>query len=260
MKIVLIGSGNVATHLGKAISGQRGYPIAQVYSRKLIHARSLGLKLKSEFTDDLNHLIRNADLYLIAISDDFIENFARDLKEYLPANKLIVHTSGSVSMMVLKPYFKNFGVLYPLQTFSKEKKMIYTQIPFLVCGSSKKIESELRSFAGSISKHVHAIKDEDKSYIHLAAVFVNNFTNAFYEIGRKIAVKRKIPFDFFLPLITETSAKLQSLSPQEAQTGPARRNDQKVLNAQRAILKKLFPAWLSIYNEMTALIQNFQKK
>jgi predicted short-subunit dehydrogenase-like oxidoreductase (DUF2520 family) len=246
MKIVLIGSGNVASHLGKAISSLKGYPVAQVYSKTKTNAKKLADKINCAHTTKVSDIIPNADLYLIAIEDDQIINVAGQLKSHIKPSSLVVHTSGGMHSTILAPFFKNHGVLYPLQTFTKSKKMVYNNIPFLVVGSSGKNIQILTVLANQISKTVQISNDKLKSTIHLAAVFVNNFPNALFDIAARILGHEKIPF--------------RILNPKDAQTGPAKRNDKSILARHRAILKTYPGNWLKIYNEITSAIISLHHK
>ena len=254
MKIVLIGSGNVASHLGKAMSSLNGYPIAQIFSKTKVHARKLAEKLSCSYTVHAAEIVPNADLYLIAVADDQVKNVAIQLSKYIHPASLVVHTSGSLPSTILAPYFKKYGVIYPLQTFSKSKKMVYHTIPFLITSSSAKNTITLKKLASQISNSVYICTDESRSLIHLTAVLVNNFTNALFDIAAQLLAKNKLPFKLVLPLIDETVLKLHSLSPMEAQTGPAKRNDKSVLAMHRKILKSYPREWSKIYNDITSEI------
>ncbi len=254
LKIVLIGAGNVGTHLGKAISNLRSHTIIQVYSRTRTHAKTLGLKLQCPYTHTWSEINKKADLYLLAIKDDDIYTCAKLLREYISPQALVVHTSGSVSMNGFVPFFKNHGVFYPLQTFSAVKKNIGMNIPFLISASNKKSEMHLSELAYKMSPTVYVISDDTRAYLHLAAVMVNNFTNHLYQIANRLLEEKKIHFEILRPLIEETTNKLKTLSPYDAQTGPARRLDQRVLKLHRKMLKAKHPDWSKIYSLMTQSI------
>ncbi len=260
LKIVLIGSGNVATQLGKTISALRGYPIIQVFGKNLSHAKALGYKLQCPYTNHLTEINRYADLYLMAVKDDAIGLVVKQLSEYLPSKSLVVHTSGSVGMKELEPWFLNHGVLYPIQTFSKSKKSASQAFPVLITSSNRKSKSLMTDLANKISSTVLYIQDENRARVHLAAVLVNNFTNHLYEMAFLLLKEKKIDFEILFPLIEETTHKLRTMKPQEAQTGPARRNDQKVIAGHRLFLKANHPSWLKLYNFMTdSIISTYSK-
>jgi predicted short-subunit dehydrogenase-like oxidoreductase (DUF2520 family) len=259
-KIVLIGSGNVATHLGKMIANSRAFAVIQVYSKTLTHARSLGNKLNIPWTHHLNDINIHADIYIIAVRDDMISSVAASLAGLISKKALVVHTSGSTSSKVLKAFFKDFGALYPLQTFSKEKKNISHSIPFFITASGTRSSVILRQFAFAMSDQVKVVTDETRAIIHLSAVLVNNFPNYFYFMAERILKSKKIEFKVVLPLIEETTAKLKALQPMDAQTGPARRRDIHTINLHKGLLKKHFPMWSSIYRDMSNLILTEYKR
>jgi len=233
-KIILIGAGNVATHLALALK-ESGHEIVQVYSRTEGSARSLANRLSIKFTTDINEISDNADLYLVAVKDDVIQDIANQLKV---SNGLIVHTSGSVEMEVFKETSENYGVFYPLQTFSKnliEGALPATSlqwnknVPICIESNTKSNEEILSNLAASISDNVHGINSQQRKILHLAAVFCCTFSNHMYAIAEEILKKEDLPFDLLNPLITETANKIKNKSPKEVQTGPASREDQKIM-------------------------------
>ncbi len=225
ISVVILGSGNVATHLTRAFLKARDVKVVQVYSR---NAENINyLKKKTLITDDLENL-KNADIYIISITDDAIEEFSKGLEL---KGKLVVHTSGSVNMNVLNGDFDK-GVFYPLQTFSKGTKVKFKKIPICIESNTKNGEVILEKLASSISKKVYQIDSKQREKLHLSAVFVNNFANHLYQIGNEICKENKVPFEVLYPLIKETANKITKLSPKDAQTGPAKRNDIKVMEKQ----------------------------
>jgi predicted short-subunit dehydrogenase-like oxidoreductase (DUF2520 family) len=231
--IILIGAGNVATQLGLALY-DAGYKIAQVYSPTKRSASALAKKLRSEAITDLKKLNKDADVYIIAIKDDAIESIAKQLKL---KDQIVVHTSGSVSVNVLKKASKNYGVFYPLQTFTKDKKMNFREVPICIEGNNKKTSTTLQYFAKSISSNVQVIDSRQRQIIHLAAVFACNFSNHMYSIAEEILKKNKLSLDILKPLIAETAEKIKTNSPAKVQTGPAVRGDKKVMKGHLELLK-----------------------
>jgi predicted short-subunit dehydrogenase-like oxidoreductase (DUF2520 family) len=223
--IVLIGSGNVATQLGLALL-EAGYNILQVYSRTKKSANKLATLLKATATDSVEKINTIADIYIIAVKDDAIANVTNQLKL---KDKITVHTSGSIDMKILKNTSKNYGVFYPLQTFSKNKKTDFKNIPICLEGSNTDTLKVLRSLADSISNNVQKVNSEQRKQIHLAAVFACNFTNHFYTIAENILHEQKLSFDILKPLIIETADKIKENSPSRMQTGPAIRKDKRVI-------------------------------
>ena len=249
-KIVLIGSGNVGTHLGHAFI-QVGHQVLQVYSKTANSAKTLADQLNTAFTDELDNIYQTADIYVIAVRDDAIEQIVPGLN--FPG-KIIAHTAGSVPMEVLKGSFQGYGIFYPLQTFSKGKPADFTTVPICIEGSDKDTSSQLKLLAGSLSGNVREISFEKRKMLHLSAVFVCNFTNHMYTIASDLLEKEGLSFDLILPLIKETTAKLNHVSPTEGQTGPAIRNDQEVIEEHLGALEEN-EDYQNIYKLLTESIQ-----
>jgi predicted short-subunit dehydrogenase-like oxidoreductase (DUF2520 family) len=231
-KIILIGAGNVATQLGIALS-DAGYHISQVYSPTKKSSALLAKKLKATAITDLKKIERDAAVYIIAVKDDAIADVAKKLHL---KDRIVVHTSGSVSIDVLKNVSKNYGVFYPLLTFTKEKKVDFKTVPFCIEGSNKATSTTLQYFAKSISSNVQLISSEQRKVIHLAAVFACNFSNHMYAIAEGILKKNKLSLDILKPLIEETAMKIRDQSPAKVQTGPAVRGDKKTMEKQLKML------------------------
>lgn len=251
--IVLIGSGNVATRLGMALK-HSGFKIIQVYSPDIKHANMLARKLRAKSCTILNDIYTEADLYLIAIKDDAIKSVAQQLRTKV-SGKIVAHTSGSVSIDILKGVSKNTGVFYPLQTFSKDREIDIKKVPFCIEANNKKTEKLLFELACSISTNVNRINSEQRNVLHVAAVFACNFSNHLFSISEKILKDRKISFDMLKPLIHETVHKIDSHSPAEMQTGPAKRKDKNTINAHLEFLKTN-PEYQKIYALLSNSIEN----
>ncbi len=220
--IILVGSGNVATHLGIAL--QKGnYPIAQVYSRSIENAKTLAKKLNTDFTNDLTQL-KTADLIIVSVNDDAISKVLSQLK-----NTAIVHTSGSVGLDVFNDNFSNCGVFYPLQTFNKELNLNISEIPFCVEGSSQAFEKQLTTIAKTLSNNVVIMDSLQRKQLHIAAVFACNFSNQMFSIADALLAEKNIDFEILLPLIKQTISKLETNKPKAVQTGPAKRNDSNII-------------------------------
>ncbi len=229
--ITLIGSGNVATHLGKAFLNQ-GVEINQVYSYNKDNAFELANQLNAMPCDEIKFISDESDAYFICIKDDYIEDIAQQLSV---KNKIVVHTSGSVPLQILNQ-FENHGIFYPLQTFSKEKDLDLTTVPFCIEANNKKTKHALLEFAKTLSNNVHEIDSEQRKKIHLAAVFACNFSNYMYSIAEDILRQEHLNFEMLKPLILETAKKTQENSPKAMQTGPAIRNDQEVIKEHIELL------------------------
>src|SRR5690606_5443227 len=239
-------AGNVATHLFKAFQKTETISVVQWYSRHLSVVKPF--KTAVDITDDLSQL-KEADVYILAVSDDAIENLALELPF---ENRLVVHTSGSVSVYDIHQKNRR-GVFYPLQTFSKDADIDFANVPLCI----ETIKSDdfpiLKELAISIGSPAKKVNSDQRRVLHLAAVFVNNFTNQLYRIGHEITESEGAEFDILKPLILETAKKVQELSPYMAQTGPAKRNDKKTLRKHLKLLKD--PHHKDIYNLLTTSIQ-----
>lgn len=229
ISITIIGSGNVAQHFIKAVSKSVDLELVQVYARtkeSVLHLVSTD-KIISETSQ-----FKDADLYLIAVSDDAISN----VSHLLPFNnKLVAHTSGSVAIDELSNSNRK-AVFYPLQTLSKNKDVNFKEIPICLEAQNESDLKLIKQVAGSISDKVFEVNSEQRKSLHVAAVFVSNFVNHLYKIGNDICLEHNVPFDILKPLIQETAKKIELLSPNEAQTGPAKRKDSQTINKHLEIL------------------------
>ena len=222
ISVVILGAGNVATHLFKGFSKTSEVSVVQWYNRSLSAIQSYESIV--DITDDLNTL-KDADVYILAVSDDVI----CELSSKLPfKNKLVVHTSGSVSVYDIDKKHKR-GVLYPLQSFSKNAEMDFANVPICIETIDKACFPILKELSLSLGSPIKRINSDQRRVLHLAAVFVNNFTNQLYRIGHEITESEGAEFDLLKPLILETAKKVQEMSPFKAQTGPAKRNDKKTI-------------------------------
>ena len=228
MQIVLIGSGNVAFHLAKAFT-EAQIPISQIFGRNTTELQKISEQFSIPFSTET---LADADLYIISVSDSSIAEVSSLIKN---ENALVAHTSGSVSREALSGNYRK-SVFYPLQTFSKSKNLDYSKIPFFIDAEDENDEEILKNLASKISKNVMLANDEKRKYIHLTAVFACNFVNHLYARAKEISDSQGIPFDYFLPLIDETTQKIHELEPKLAQTGPAIRNDEKVLKLHESLL------------------------
>jgi len=250
MKTVIVGSGNVATVLGKKIK-QAGHEIVQVLSRTLEHAKILGRELGCAYTDDNSAINMDADIYLLALSDSALHG----LKELSPpGHKLVLHTAGSVPMDILGKLSSNFGILYPLQSLRREMSP-HEPVPLLVQGNTPENTDIIKKFAESISNIVSVAGDEERLKLHVAAVIVSNFTNHLYTLAEEFCNKERVDFKMLLPLIRETAQRLDNHLPAAVQTGPAIRNDIFTLDKHLRLLSD-HPRLKYIYLKMTDSIMN----
>lgn len=250
-KIVLIGAGNVATHLGKRLQ-KKGHEILQVISKSEKSAKELAVLLSASFTNDLKKINTAADIYIFCVPDAEIVTIASQLK--LP-QKLVLHTSGSIGVTVLKNVSSNCGVLYPLYSFSKQVKVSFSSMPLLIEASNKNALEQLSHLAHSIGKNCTEVNSAERLKIHLAAVFVNNFTNFMFSEAYDLLKKEKQNhFHLLQPLIKQTVKKIKNLPPAQVQTGPARRNDTVTIKKHMELLEK-HADQKQVYKLLTTLIR-----
>ncbi|MGI9526769.1 MAG: Rossmann-like and DUF2520 domain-containing protein [Weeksellaceae bacterium] len=244
--VTILGAGNVAHHLARAFV-ENTIEVKQIYNRTLHKAQSIGEANRIQFTDKISELDR-ADIYVIASSDSAIS----ELSMHIPFDDaLVVHTSGAVPMDVLKRH-ERYGVLYPLQTFSKGRELEYDEIPFYIEASNDEDAAMLQKLASRISSRVYITDSKQRAQLHLSAVWAGNFVNHMYYIAEQMVEKAGMSFDHIIPLIEETAAKIQELSPKEAQTGPAKRNDQLVLEKHEGLIDNSF--YLDLYQRISQSI------
>ncbi|WBL23650.1 Rossmann-like and DUF2520 domain-containing protein [Zunongwangia sp. HRR-M8] len=237
IKVVLLGAGNLAYHLFRVFEATKNIKVIQVFNH---HEEKLA-NFKSEVaTTTIINKLDEADFYIISIKDDAIAEVASQLKE---KRGIVLHTSGAVSMNVLEN-LNNYGVFYPLQSFSKDKAVNFAEIPINIEANSSENLEKLKSLALSVSNSVYEISSEQRKILHLAAVFANNFSNFMFTTAAEICEEHHIPFEILQPLIQETFQKIKTVSPKVAQTGPAIRNDEKTMQTHLQYLdedhKKLY--------------------
>ena len=251
MKITLIGAGNLATNIGLALHSA-GHIIVQVYSRQLANASCLSSRLGATAIDQLDKVNDLADIYIFSLKDSVLQSAIEKVCKH-NTNKVFLHTAGSMNMQLFEGYATCFGVLYPMQTFSKDRPVDFKSIPCFIEASDSKTLECIQSLALSVSEKVYMLSSHDRKYLHLSAVFACNFVNHCYEIAAEILHQHDIPFEVLQPLIDETARKIHMLSPRDAQTGPAVRYDKNVIEAQRKLLADS-PLWQEIYERMSASI------
>ncbi len=253
MRITFIGSGNVATHLALAMYG-RGHVIEQVWSRNLEHANLLAARVEAKPINKLSKLTDNSNVYIIAVTDDALPEMA---KEIHVGNALVLHTSGATAADVLKPCSSRYGVLWSPQTFVRDVALEYGELPFCIEGCDAATEDDIAEFVGMISSHIFRTNLDQRLYLHLSAVFVNNFTNALYAVAQQICREHNVPFEILHPLVMTTAKKLQWGDVRFQLTGPAVRNDQQTINSHRELLSKN-PSTLALYDSLTALVKKIK--
>ena len=251
LRMVMIGSGAVATHLSLALY-QAGYKFLQVYSRDISHARLLADRLQAESIDQFSQVTPRADLYIIAVSDSAIGDVVAALP---PQLSCVVHTSGSTDIKVLSGRFLHWGVLYPLQTFSKQRAVDFMDIPVLVEGESPATLDKLKQTLSNVSRHVQAVDSHQRGILHIAAVFACNFSNHLYALAQSLLEEQGLSFELIRPLIQETAEKARQHAPASVQTGPAVRGDQITLQRHMQLLAD-HPDLRQLYQLISQSIQH----
>ena len=245
MKIALIGAGNVATCLGPRLK-EAGHEITAVYSRTVESARALADRLGATYTTDLK-AVPASDAAIVMLKDDALKELAPAISDSLN-DTLLLHTAGSVSMDIwYTAGAMKYGVLYPMQTFSKTSVIDWSQVPLFIEGSSDQTLNSIRELALTISPDVTVLSSEGRKKLHLAAVFTCNFSNHMYAIAEQLLADEGVPFRVMLPLVRETARKVETMSPKDAQTGPAIRGDRKVIDEHLALLKDN-PEYAQLYS------------
>lgn len=249
MKIVMLGAGNVATHLSFALQ-KADIKICQVYSRTEASAVKLANQLNTAFTTVISDVFIDADIYIYCLKDSILEEIIPQIK--VP-EAIHIHTAGSINVDIFAPYFNNYGVLYPLQTFSKNKAVNFSEIPMFIEASNAEVEEKLYGLAHLLTSKVYVITSEQRIKLHLAAVFACNFTNYMYTLSSEIVKEANMEFDILIPLISETAEKIKLLPPLDAQTGPAVRMDLNVITKHLALISEI-PDMKLIYEELSRQI------
>lgn len=234
LSIACIGAGNLAVNLVQALH-REGFDIVQIYSRTEASARWLAEKVQADWTINLEKITPQASLYIVSLKDSaFVELLPQMLKG--KKESLWVHTAGSIPMSIWEGKTSRYGVFYPMQTFSKQREVHFKEIPFFIEAGRKEDAELLKSVASVLSDKVYEADSLQRRSLHLAAVFACNFTNHMYVLTAALVKKYNLPFEVMLPLIDETARKVHELSPLEAQTGPAVRYDENVMNKHLKML------------------------
>ena len=256
--VTLIGSGNVATWMAQRLQGSSRFPVTQVYSRKLENAQRLAELSGAQAIDELKALNSDNQIFIFALADNAYETVLPQLPFRLPAAFL---TSGTVSCQCLKDYADHYGVIYPLQTFTKTQDMRKLEVPLCLEYSEPTIPSvgtnyrELMwSLARELSPNCYEVSEAQRAQMHVAAVFACNFSNAMYQIAYKLLEENGLPFEILLPLLRQTVEKVSQMTPAEAQTGPAVRGDVNVMRKQMEALED--ERLREIYRLMSEAIMN----
>lgn len=251
MRISFIGSGNVATHLALAMYN-RGHKIDQIFSRNPDHASLLASRVEAQPISDIEGLRKTANVYIIAVSDDALFDIAPRLQL---GNALVLHTSGATSLSVLNNTSSRYGVLWSPQTFVRDVALEYSELPFCIEGCDAQTEDDIEEFIGMISSHIYHTDHQQRQTLHLASVFVNNFTNALYAVGQKLCSDHNVPFEILHPLIITTANRVKWGDVRYLMTGPAVRHDENTMNSHRQYLADN-PELLALYDSLSQIIMD----
>jgi len=254
MKAILVGSGNVATHLAFALK-DAGVEVVQVWSKHIGNAEILANQIGANAVETLSELYQNADFCIISVKDDAISSVTDELKDF---KGVILHTSGSVNLDVFGKELEKYGVLYPLQTFSIKKEVDFKTIPICIEANTPEALKLIRHLAEKLSGKVVEINSDKRKILHLSAVFACNFTNHLYTLSEDLVASYGLDFDLLRPLILETASKVQHASPRDVQTGPAIRNDEQTIKKHEELLLKQ-PQLLTIYQTLSESIKKAKK-
>ena len=251
MKVVIIGSGNVAAVMGRLMHAA-GHEIEQVWSRQEAHAASLAQLLGAAAVTDLKGLKPGADLYLLAVSDTGLESIAQQLRLH---NELIVHTAGAVSKEVLKPVSSRYGVLWPMKMIRKSMQTI-DPVTMVVDGNTTATLESIEKIAGIFTNGIITrAGDATRERMHLLAAITSNFTNHLYHLAADYCAAEQIDFSLFCPIIADTARQVQSFHPKNVQAGPAFRNDTSTLHKHEALLKD-YPSLRKVYEALSESIRH----
>jgi len=239
LNIVIIGTGNVAHHVAESFQSKTHINFLQVFNhRRSKEAKQFSKHFKCDLVSDYKLIHQKADVYIIGVKDDVIVEVAKQLT-VLKLKGLVVHTSGSVGLEVLKNVSPSIGVYYPLQTFYKGATIDWKTTPLLIEANTNLSVNKLKQIASTVTKTVKVVDSKNRLQIHLAAVFACNFTNALYVSAYEIIENNlsKNDTELLLPIMRQSFQKLETIHPKKAQTGPAMRNDKIVMKKHLQLLK-----------------------
>lgn len=268
MKIVFLGSGNVATHLSQALNHSMSDEVVQVYSPTAENAKSLAELMPCGYCTDINEVDVNADIYICSVKDSAQRQVWLALKKHFNESdvnlveKIVVHTAGALAMDGedgLSSVFPNCGVVYPVQSFSKQRSVDLSHTPFLIEATIPSTLEKLRNLVATVSDRCYDATTKQRNALHPAAVFASNFANHMYAIAHRLMEKNGLPFEILIPLIQETAQKVTEVHPVAAQTGPAVRGDEVVMSKQeKGLTADGYETELEIYRLVSKNIQTYR--
>lgn len=253
LKVVLLGTGNVAYHLAKRLDQIEDFVLIQIYGRRLEKAREMADAMDSqpEATDQTSEIVLDADYYIFTISDSALPAVWRNMP---PTSGIWLHTAGSVPLSTMLPYHTASGVLYPLQTFSKERRLDWSSLPIYIEGANDVVKKRVEHLASALSSLVYEASTEQRQQIHLAAVLACNFVNHLFTLSEDWMLRHSLEPKALLPLIEETVAKVKVMTAREAQTGPAKRGDETTMLKHQTMLSEVNPNLAKLYQMLSQSI------
>ncbi len=252
MKVIIIGAGNLATNLALAFY-ENNVNVVQIMSKNISSAKKLAKKINCQYTDDLQN-IKKADIYFISISDDAIKKVANSI---FLKNKFLVHTAGAVNIDILSENTDKYGVFYPLQTFKKEQKVCFSEIPVCIEAVNENLLTNLQFIAEKITKKVYKIDSQKRLKLHIAGVFTNNFINHLMFLANKLIEDDEFSKEILIPLLEKTFSNLKNKNFYEIQTGPAKRKDIKTINKHLEFIEKNNRKIAEVYRILTESIKYY---
>lgn len=254
LEIAVVGAGGVASSIAPALKAA-GHTVRCVYSRTECSARTLAEAVGSEWVVSPDCLPPGVRVCIVMLKDDALQALAPDIVKACGPETLYLHTAGSIPMSLWQDAAaQHYGVLYPMQTFSKGKQVDWSGVPVFIEASEKDLAT-VRALAQSISGHVQELSSDDRCRLHIAAVFTCNFTNRMYAIAQRLLERMDVPFSVMYPLLAETAAKAQKMNPTDGQTGPAVRGDHSVMDNHIEMLKDT-PEWAELYKLISKDIED----
>lgn len=251
-KITIIGAGNVAHHLALQLVKMQ-LPLQEIAGRPSAALRALAKKCKVQAQEDFDNITVHRGLYILAVSDDAIGQLAKRLPPAIVHKANVVHCSGATPSTLLKKSCAKFGVFWPIQTFSKTRKVNFKGLPFLITTTTPALEKNLKRLAKDLGSISQVVNDKDRLRYHAAAVIVNNFSNHLYAEAQQFLKQQKLPFEVLHPLLLETAKKAIDIGPAAAQTGPAQRGDERTMQQHLQLMKK-DKGLLEIYRQLSERI------
>ena len=254
--VVMIGTGKLAQALSPVLL-ENGIHIMQFFSRELTHAQNLADQFNTDYTNNWNELNRVADLYIICVKDDAISEVSEAMSKQLDHTANICHTSGSRGIEAISTYFTHRACMWPMQSFTFQSKIIWPEVPIFLSGTDS-ILNEIEVVCKKFSKKVFRIDEEKKKWVHVAAVFANNFSNYNLSITEKILDSCGVPLEVMEPMMQNMIRNVFTIGPGNTQSGPANRGDRKTMEMQQKMLADKFPEYENLYQLYSEIIS--QKK